>query len=238
MFSNLSLESILFLDIETVPGTPNFDYLDEDLKHLWEKKAAVLARNDESPEEMYGRAGIYAEFGKIVCISVGKLTRREGGWHYRVTSYYDHDEKKLLQDFSSMLERASQPYRLCGHNAQEFDFPFIARRMLINGLKLPYILNIAGAKPWEVRDKLMDTMQLWKFGDYKYYTSLNLLCKIFNIPTPKDDIDGSQVANVYYNENDLDRIARYCEKDTLAVAQLLLRFQGEKLVELDNVEVV
>jgi DNA polymerase elongation subunit (family B) len=133
---------------------------------------------------------------------------------------------------------ANPQHRICAHNGQEFDFPYIARRTLINGLKLPPVFDIAGAKPWEIRECLLDTLQLWKFGDYKHYTSLDLLCTIFNIPTPKDDIDGSQVGDVFYKEADYTRIARYCEKDTLAVAQLLLRYKGDPIIPQENFEIV
>lgn len=240
MLDKVQPEHILFLDIETVPQVERLSDFPEKLQQLWMRKAEGLSKESESAEALFPRAGIYAEFGKIVCISCGTIYRRGNKRVYRVKSFCGMDEVALLQEFLTMLEKfMSNPYhRLCAHNGQEFDFPYIARRVLINGLRLPNILDIAGAKPWEVKDYLMDTMQLWKFGDYKHYTSLDLLCTIFNVPTPKDDIDGSQVANVYYQEQDLDRIARYCEKDTLAVAQLLLRFKGEPLIEPDNFEIV
>jgi predicted PolB exonuclease-like 3'-5' exonuclease len=191
------------------------------------------------PEELYNRAGIYAEFGKIVCISAGKIFRKGKERAFRVKSYYGHDEKTLLLGFSELLTgfMANPLHKLCAHNGQEFDIPFIARRLLINGLPLPSILDIAGAKPWEIKDIMLDTLQLWKFGDYKHYSSLELLCTVFDIPTPKDDIDGSQVAGIYYGTSDIKRIARYCEKDTLAIAQLLLRYKGEPLINPENFEI-
>lgn len=239
MLDHLHPEHVMYIDIETVPQTQKLEQLPERLQELWSKKAEKLSHDDESAEELFQRAGIYAEFGKIVCISAGTIYRKRQQRFYRVKSYYGDDEKQLLTEFGEMLERfASNPtHKLAAHNGQEFDFPYIARRMLIQGVKLPKILDIAGAKPWEVRDTLIDTMQLWKFGDYKHYTSLNLLCTIFDIPTPKDDIDGSQVSGVYYIERDLQRIARYCEKDTLAVAQLILRLKGEPLLDPDHVEI-
>ena len=199
------------------------------MQKLWDKKAAIIGRNepDLSPEELYSRAGIYAEFGKIVCISCGFVS----GNAFRAKSYFGDDESILLQDFASLLNRSytGQRYLLCGHNSKEFDIPYIARRMLVKGLKLPEILNVAGKKPWEVRH--LDTMDLWKFGDYKHYTSLELLAAIFDIPTPKDDIDGSQVGEVYWKEKDLERIAIYCEKDVFTTAQLLRRYLGMPLIK-------
>lgn len=237
MLDNIKPENILFIDIETVPQCDGYDKVDDRLQKLWDKKAAYFLKDDESPADVYQRAGIYAEFGKIVCISAGVIHYVKGEMHFKVKSFANQDEKRLLMEFADMLNNfmSKSPDRnICGHNAKEFDLPYIARRMLINGLKLPQSLNIAGKKPWEV--KFLDTLELWKFGDYKHYTSLNLLTAIFNIPSPKDDIDGSQVAQVYYKENDLDRIAIYCEKDVLATAQLLLRFMGVSLIEPEYFE--
>ena len=240
MLDNLNIEDVLFLDIETVPGQPSYSELPENFQKLWTQKSAYFRAEDQQPDDVYERAGIYAEFGRIVCISSGVVVQKGGERFFRVKSFHDDDEKKLLSSFNQMLDKfASQPGKcLCAHNGQEFDYPYIARRTLINGLRLPKILNMAGMKPWEMKDKLVDTLQLWKFGDYKNYTSLSLLCAVFNIPTPKDDIDGSQVAGVYYGEGDFDRIVRYCEKDTLAVANLLLRYKGEPIIGMDNMLVV
>ncbi len=240
MLYNLNIEDVLFLDIETVPQQPAYHELPENFKKLWDHKSTYFRNEEQGPEDVYERAGIYAEFGRIICISAGFVVQKSGERFFRVKSFYDDDEKKLLSAFNNMLDKftSHQGKCLCAHNGQEFDYPYIARRTLINGLKLPRILDIAGMKPWDVKDKLMDTLQLWKFGDYKNYTSLSLLCAAFNIPTPKDDIDGSQVAQVYYEEGDLDRIIRYCEKDTLAVANLLLRYKGEAIIGMENMEVV
>ena len=237
MLDNLKPENVLFIDIETVPQHESYEQVDNNLQKLWDKKAAYFLKDEQTPGDVYQRAGIYAEFGKIVCISAGVIYYVKGEMHFKVKSFANHNEKVLLMEFADMLDNfmSKSPDRnLCGHNAKEFDFPYIARRMLINGLKLPQALNIAGKKPWEIR--YLDTLDLWKFGDYKHYTSLNLLTTIFKIPSPKDDIDGSQVAEVYYKENDLDRIAIYCEKDVLATAQLLLRFMGKPLIEAEYFE--
>lgn len=235
MLDNIRVEQLLFLDIETVPQHPNYEALSERSKYLWDKKAKQLIRDEDStPESIYDRAGIYAEFGKIVCISIGYITTTAGQKQFRAKSFADHDEKVLLQEFCELMDKhyADDRYLLCAHNGKEFDFPYMARRILINGLRLPKLLDIAGKKPWEI--KHLDTMELWKFGDFKAYTSIEVLTHVFNIPTPKDDIDGSQVYGVYYEENDLERIVTYCEKDTLTVAQLVLRFKGQELIEPDQ----
>ncbi|OFX60555.1 MAG: 3'-5' exonuclease [Bacteroidetes bacterium GWB2_41_8] len=240
MFDTISSEDILFIDIETVPQHPDFNELPEHFQHLWDKKSSYFRNEDQLAADVYERAGIYAEFGRIICISAGAIIQRSGERFYKVKSYHDTDEKRLLSEFNNMLEKfTSNPgKKLCAHNGQEFDYPYISRRTLINGLKIPRILDISGAKPWEIKDRLLDTLQLWKFGDYKNYTSLDLLCAVFNIPTPKDDIDGSQVAKVYYTEGNLDRIIHYCEKDTLALANLFLRYKGEPIIPIENMLVV
>ncbi len=240
MIDFLNIEEVLFIDIETVPLVPHFEDLSAKWQKLWEHKMKYQIENGEPADNLYERAGIYAEFGKIICISAGYVFQKKGETCFRVKSFYDDEEKKLIGHFFNALEQFSKAgkKRLCAHNGQEFDYPYIARRALVNGLRLPKILDVAGAKPWEVKDVLIDTLQLWKFGDYKHYTSLSLLCELFGIPTPKDDIDGSQVGRVYWEDNDIDRIIKYCEKDTLAVANLLLKYKGEKIIHLENLEVV
>ncbi len=229
MIEKINLNNILFLDIETVPETENFQQIDDEMQHLWEQKTQYQRRDEFSAEAFYDRAGIWAEFGKIVCISVGYFTNKADVRNFRVTSFFG-EEKKILLDFNNLINNhfdGSQNI-LCGHNAKEFDFPFIARRMIINGIAIPQKLNLFGKKPWEIQH--LDTLELWKFGDYKHYTSLKLLTKILGIPTPKDDIDGSEVAKVYYQDKDIDRIVTYCEKDVIAVAQIFLRFRREDLL--------
>jgi predicted PolB exonuclease-like 3'-5' exonuclease len=236
MFDSLSAEDILFIDIETAPQKAEYSQLPEHFQQLWDKKSAYFRTDDQQASDVYERAGIYAEFGKIICISAGVIIQKNGERFYRVKSFHDQEEKKLLASFNEMLEKfTSNPgKKLCAHNGQEFDYPYIARRTLINGLHIPRILDVSGAKPWEIKDRLLDTLQMWKFGDYKNYTSLDLLCAVFNIPTPKGDIDGSQVAHVYYHEGDLDRIISYCERDTLALANLMLRYKGEPIISSEN----
>ena len=232
MNRQLQLEKILFLDIETVPQAYRFDQLDDKSKVLFEAKNRFQISPDKSIEQIFEeRGGILAEFGKIVCISVGMLHEGSQGRSIRLKSFYHDDEETLLQQFKRLLDDHynTQYHVLCGHNSKEFDIPYICRRMLINGVALPNILQLAGKKPWEINH--IDTMELWKFGDYKSYTSLSLLCHVMDIPTPKDDISGADVARVYYEDNDLERVMVYCEKDVVALIQLFLRLQGEPLVD-------
>ena len=239
MLKNINYSKILFFDIETVPLTFDYKELDERGQGLWDRKTRFIQeRENLTAEEVYEKAGIYAEFGKVVCISLGFVLQKEGETQIRIKSIANEDEIVLLQEFLDLLNSYynSPDFLFCAHNGKEFDFPFIARRTLINGLKLPKLLDIAGKKPWEVNH--LDTMELWKFGDYKHYTSIKLLAALFNIPTPKDDIDGSQVAGVYWKEKDLERIKIYCQKDTLTVAQLLLKYKGEQLISENNIEFV
>jgi predicted PolB exonuclease-like 3'-5' exonuclease len=237
MLSNINPEDILFLDIETVPAAPFFGDLDPASQSYWDKKSKQFRSSDQSPEEIYDRAGIYAEFGKIICISVGYI-REKTPFIFRLKSFFGDDEKTLLSEFSAMLAKFSKKREalLCAHNGKEFDYPYIARRMIINNIIIPDILDNAGKKPWEI--KLLDTLDLWKFGDYKSYTSLSLLTSILGIPSPKDDLDGSMVARVYREDHDLKRIALYCEKDVLAVAQVLLRFMNLPSIDPDKTESV
>ncbi len=235
MIIKLNLENILFLDIETVPEVQDFKDLDSDKKDLWEQKSKYQRKDEFTAEEFYPSAGIWAEFGKIICISVGYFTFKGDLRNFRTTSFYG-EEKNLLKDFKNLLisHFSQAKHLLCAHNGKEFDFPYIARRMIINRIELPYKLNLFGKKPWEVPH--LDTLELWKFGDYKNYTSLKLLTKVLGIPSPKDDIDGSDVYRVFYEENDISKIIDYCEKDTIAVAQIILRLRGDEL--LDDNEII
>jgi len=238
MLSQISLFDVMFIDIETAPQKENYDLLDDATKALWDKKAEIdfyAKKNNLTPAETYDRAGIYAEFGKIVCISVGLFFTENGELKFKLKSFYDEHEKELLREFIDTLNNfcKSPKQLLCAHNGKEFDFPYIARRCLINGLEIPNVLNLAGKKPWEINH--LDTMELWKFGDYKHYTSLSLLAHVFGIPTPKDDIDGSMVHHVYYQEKNVKRIADYCQKDVATTAQVLLKYMGKPLIEDTNI---
>ncbi|OYU85327.1 MAG: 3'-5' exonuclease [Flavobacterium sp. BFFFF2] len=229
-FEKIPLSSVLFIDIETVPEQENYTQLDPDWQALWEQKTAYQRRDDFSAADFYERAGIWAEFGKIVCISVGYFTDNRADRQFRVTSFFG-EERTLLIEFSDLLNThfSGPQHLLCGHNIKEFDIPFMARRMLIHGVALPKPIQLFGKKPWEIPH--LDTLELWKFGDYKHFTSLKLLTKVLGIPSSKDDIDGSQVAHVYYVEKDVDRIIVYCEKDVIAVAQVWLKLRREALLD-------
>ena len=240
------LQKIMFLDIETVPQTSDFSELPQELAHLWEDKFAVIQKRmpekyseeTTAAEGFNTSAGIYAEFGKIVCISVGFIHFRGNEMNFRTKSFSGYDEKQLLTDFLHLIIKfcTTKEQTLCGHNIKEFDIPYICRRILINGLKLPSLFQISGKKPWELN--FIDTLELWKFGDYKNYTALKLLTAIFGIPTPKDDIDGSQVAHVFYQEKDINRISIYCQKDVLATAQVFLKLNGLELIKSTNIEFI
>lgn len=229
------LSDILFLDIETVPQKEHWENLSSKEKELFSQKTQYQRKDEITAEDFYKRAGIWAEFGKIICISVGFFTGLEENKMFRVKSFFGYDEHKILSEFKELLEShfSKNQHVLCAHNGKEFDFPFIARRMIIHQIVLPKKLNLFGKKPWEVPH--LDTLELWKFGDYKHYTSLKLLTHVLGVPSPKDDIDGSEVAKVYYQENNIERIVTYCEKDTIAVAQILLKMNNEKLLEDKNI---
>ena len=234
MIYKLQLDNILFLDIETVPEVEYFGDMDSDMQSYFEQKTKYQRKDDFTAEEFYDRAGIWAEFGKIITISVGYFATKGDIRNFRVTSFFG-EEKQILHDFSNLLQNHfNQPqHLLCGHNLKEFDVPFIARRMIINGMRLPVKLDLFGKKPCEIPH--IDTLELWKFGDYKHFTSLKLLTKILGIPSPKDDIDGSEVAGVYYKEKNIDRIITYCEKDVIAVAQIFLKLRREDLLVADEI---
>ena len=231
MFQAINIYNLIFIDIETVPQYSSFEQLSPSMKELWAAKHATLHIPDETAEDGYlNRAGVYSEFAKIICISVGffHYDRDKNQKIFRLKSFADDDEKKLLDDFIKMIGKNfgdTERSHFCGHNIREFDIPFISRRLLINRFDLPDMFDNAGKRPWEMQD--VDTMQLWKFGDYKSYTSLKLLADVFGIPTPKDDIEGKDVCKVYWQEKALARITEYCQKDVVTVARLLLRFKGD-----------
>lgn len=235
MLKNVALTDILFLDIETVPEEAEFEQLDQEKKDLWEQKSKYQRKEEISAEEFYERAGIWAEFGKIICISVGYFNFKGSSRNFRVTSFFG-EEIKLLKEFKNLLEvHFNRPKQLlCAHNGKEFDFPYIARRMIIHRIPLPNKLDLFGKKPWEVPH--LDTMELWKFGDYKHFTSLKLMANVLGIPSPKADIDGSMVREVYYQEQNLDRIISYCELDVITLAQVFIRMRNEELLSEDEIK--
>lgn len=234
------LSKVLFLDIETVPQTYDWKALDPRTAQLFSDKTRYeQERQEKTAEQLYAeRGGILAEFGKIICIGVGSLHKQDDVLALRVTSFHGDDEVAVLERFTELLNKHynTEEHWLCGHNGKEFDFPWIARRCVVNRIRLPKLLDIAGLKPWEVGH--LDTMNLWSFGDRKAYTSLALLTHILGIPTPKDDITGADVARVYYEDKDLERIAAYCRKDVVATAQLFLRLTGRDLIADDRISLV
>jgi len=249
MLENLKITDVLFLDIETVSGKAEYSELDETFQYLWKHKCkSILRQYDEEIDDKLAaktykdKAGIFAEFGKIVCISVGFMhwNKEISKYELKLKSFADDDEVKLLSDFASLVTQYYSninKHFLCGHNLREFDIPYIGRRMAINMMEIPKMMDLAGKKPWETK-QLLDTLELWKFGDFKNYTSLKLLTALFGIPSPKDDIDGSEVGRVYWEEKDLERIAIYCEKDVLAVVQLVLKYKRQNLLEEDQISSV
>lgn len=240
MLDEIKLEQILFLDVETTSQYKHYSDAPSHIQELWDEKAKNIIKEDNvTSADIYRRSAIYAEFGKIICVSLGFLIKHNGVYTLRIKSIYGHNEKKLLEELADVINRFHAKHKdcyLCAHNGKEFDFPYMARRMLINRIKLPKLLDIAGKKPWEVFH--LDTMELWKFGDYKSYTSLKLLAAVFNIPSPKNDIDGSQVYDVYWHENNLPRIVEYCQKDVLTLCRLLFCYKGLPILDDNQVEYV
>ena len=247
MYNNLDLTKVLFLDIETVSEHATYDHLDETFQGLWKLKTRQVLRQYDEPitEEQAvaaypEKAGIYAEFGKIICISVGIVTRIKGQLGIRLKSFASDDEAELLRDFAKMVNQYynnPNQHFFCGHNLREFDVPYMCRRMLINQIELPRTMDISGKKPWETKH-LLDTLEMWKFGDYKSYTSLELLAALFNIPTPKDDIDGSMIGDIYYHDQNLERIKEYCQKDVITLASIFLRMNNKPSLKKEEVIIV
>lgn len=236
MLKEVDLYKVFVIDIETVPLYEFFEEMPLQMQELWDNKTQFHRKGDKTPAQFYERAGIWSEFGKIICISVGLFHKQNGELNFRINSYFGNNEAKILTDFSALIAKQPKDLILCAHNGKEFDFPYVCRRMLVNSIPIPDHLQIAGKKPWEINH--IDTMELWKFGDYKNYTSLSLLAAIFNIPTPKDDIDGSMVGAVYYKDKNLKRIVSYCQKDVVTTAQILLRFKGLQVIPEELITIV
>lgn len=236
--NHIRLKQLLFIDIETVPLQPQFEDLSKPMQQLFANKTKNYRTEATLPQLYTQKAGILAEFGKIVCIGLGYLTGKKENYQMRVTAIANTNEKKLLVTFLKLLNKSFNninQFSFCGHNIKEFDIPYICRRILINALPLPEVLNISGLKPWEVNH--IDTLNLWKFGDRKHFTSLNLLAHLLKVPTPKNDIDGSDVARVFWQNGDLARITKYCIKDVITVGQLMMRFKQMPLLEDEQIVV-
>ncbi len=237
---NIKLENVLLIDIETVSQQPDFNLLDVSWQQLWEEKTRRSLPDFTSAAEFYPqRAGVMAEFAKIVCISVGYFTKQGEALQLRIKSFFGHDEKKILQDLINMInqmEAKNNKWCFAGHNIKEFDIPFLCRRLLVNNLSIPAYLDFQNMKPWDTNT--IDTFQYWRFGDYKNYTSLKLLAAALGVPSPKDDIDGSMVGDVYWKQKNIDRIATYCQKDVLTVANIILRFKNMPLLTEEQMVIV
>lgn len=241
-----SMQHILFLDVETVSSHPTLEGLDDRGRHLWQQKIGFLARRDEREwtEEDFAKnytekAAIYAEFGKVIVISAGIIVQTaDQEPTLRLKSFYGHDEKEILEAFAAILRKNFNDPNvniLCGHNIREFDIPYLCRRMTYHGLELPALFNIAGKKPWEVKH-VCDTLEMWKFGDHKNFTSLDLLAYTLGIPSPKEQLDGSKVGHCYWHEKDLEKIKEYCERDVITVAQVYLRLVNKPLLMMESVQ--
>ncbi|MFB0946160.1 MAG: putative PolB exonuclease-like 3'-5' exonuclease [Spirosomataceae bacterium] len=234
------LKSTLFIDIETVAQSANFEDVNERLQKHWERKASFLKNDDKlTAAEMYiDRAAIYAEYGKVICISFGGFYEEDGELKLRVSSFCGDDEKQVLSDFVKIIEkhRAKNNLLLCAHNGKEFDYPYLCRRIVLNGMPLPAILQISGKKPWNIPH--LDTLEMWKFGDYKHFTSLDLLAALFDIPSSKQEINGSMVSHTYHVDKDIEKINRYCLADVVVLAQLYLKMNSHDLLPEDKIHVV
>jgi predicted PolB exonuclease-like 3'-5' exonuclease len=228
----IAIENLFLLDIETVSGVQHFNLLNDEWKELWSEKILKSLPTDTTAEEYYPRrAAILAEFAKVVCISTGYFKKENNQWKLRLKSFYSENEKEVLESFTKMLEQLharNSRWIFTGHNIKEFDIPFLSRRMLVNNIEIPPYIDFQNMKPWDT--PVLDTLHLWRFGDYKHYTSLKLLAATLGVPSPKDDIDGSKVGEVFWEEKNLERIAIYCQKDVATVANVLLRFKGLPLL--------
>ena len=234
-----TLKDYLVIDIETVSIFEHFELLDPRMQALWEKKASFMQKvDDRGAKELYfDKGAIFAEFGKVICISAGVFTREEDDRvGIRIKSFALESEKETLEQFKTLIEGKfnSESLKMIAHNGKEFDFPYLCRRMLVNEIEIPKALDIRGKKPWEINH--IDTMELWKFGDRKNFTSLDLLAALFDIDSSKEDIDGSMVSTVYYKENDLGKISKYCQRDVLVTTQVFLRLNGFEKIQDEHIK--
>lgn len=231
-------KNFLLIDIETVCSVASYQQLPERMQLLWNKKANSLRKVDDDTSNadfFFQRGAIYSEFGKVVCIAFGAYFWNEKDeMSFKVKSFSGDDELRLLLEFKTLIEKyPSNELVLCAHNGKEFDFPYLCRRMLINNIPIPKVLQIAGKKPWEILHQ--DTMELWKFGDYKSYTSLDLMAAVFDLPGSKGEMSGDQVSRVYYEEKALEKISRYCREDVVVLGQLYLKLNSIPAVEAQNI---
>lgn len=240
-----SMQHILFLDVETVSQQPMFEAMNDHGRNLWKQKIGYMARRDDREWEeddfarsYKDRAAIYAEFGKVIVISAGIITQTDDNiLNLRIKSFYGDEERNVLESFASILHKNFHDPNmnvLCGHNIREFDIPYLCRRYSVHGISLPPLLNIAGKKPWEIK-YVADTLEMWKYGDHKNYTSLDLLAYTLGIASPKETLDGSKVGHCYWEEKDLEKIKQYCERDVVTVAQVYLKLNNMAVFHQDQV---
>jgi len=226
---DIPIESIIFLDIETVSLFPNLLLADDATKKEWARKimktnpTITPALLDDTYKE---QAALHPEFSFITCISVGMV---KGGKVYIKNIFgFDHDEERTLEIFCETMQKIIEKMerlqpKLCAHFGKGFDYPFISKRMLVHGMTIPNILDSYGKKPWEITN--LDTHEIWKMGGFNS-ASLSAIAHAFGIPSPKDDIDGSQVGHVYWVDSKIDRIATYCAKDVFALINIFRCMQG------------
>ncbi len=233
----IDIENLFLLDIETVSGVQHFHLLNDEWKELWTEKIFKSLPPETTAEQYYPRrAAILAEFAKVICISIGYFKKEDNQLRLRIKSFYSENEKEVLERFNNMLlqlHSKNAKWIFTGHNIKEFDVPFLCRRMLVNNIEIPRCFDFQNMKPWET--PVLDTLHLWRFGDYKHYTSLKLLAAVLGVPSPKDDIDGSKVGEVFWTEKNLERIALYCGKDVATVANVILRFKNLPLLTEEQI---
>lgn len=231
------LENLFLLDIETVSGSQHYHLLNDEWKELWTEKVFKSLPPDINAEQYYPmRAAILAEFAKVICISIGYFKKENNELQLRIKSFHSETEQEVLGGFITALQQLhakNARWVFTGHNIKEFDIPFLCRRMLVNNIEIPRYFDFQNMKPWET--PVLDTLHLWRFGDYKHYTSLKLLAAALGVPSPKDDIDGSKVGEVFWTEKDLARIALYCQKDVATVANVILRFKNLPLLKNEQI---
>ncbi len=243
MYSVSELKQMVFIDIETIRGKKTYnDVITENpaLDDYWQTKHTQIREKEplsyghiEDSAEMYEKmAALYPEWGQIVCISIGQIKFDEDGNPIKFTtkSFSGLYEKILLEEFNETASKIMSKYprmQWVGHNIKGFDMPYIIKRSLINGVRVPNVFHLQKQKPWE--SQLIDTNDVWKFNGWNG-ARLGLLTEILNIPSPKQDMDGKMVSDVFWEDGDLNRISEYCEMDINATANVMLRISGMDII--------
>lgn len=234
---NIPITKILFLDIETVGISEDYDTCESDNPEIaqqfskyfdWFQKRFPEDANVDIDAKNFmfrRRTALVPEFAKIVCVSVSFVTDKGD---IKSQTFSGDDEKKVLLDSQTLLERCGKlGFYLCGHNLKNFDIPMLAKRMVINGLLPPSILPSYDTKPWEI--KAIDTKEIWQFGSYTSIGSLDLMCTCLDIPSPKDgEITGEKVHDAYWNDGKLKEIAEYCERDVKVLVDVIKKLKELK----------